>query len=340
MDTQLLVTAHREWEDFLAQRSEEEKKNHAGLLTAVDSTSLAYLSHVRDDVRFDQIVQRLSGSHLFDEDLLAVIYNNYRSRDLPERSFHYLTDAEHYYANQGLPLPTVMQQLLLHQPDGRTIDRLRNTLGRLASQRPETIPRILPAKLNGHTELGEFILHEIVQAAKVLVEKVAGVRQITQENRFNDLLTALLSLRLAVWDWTVQDQPRVGKSEAGKDAGEADILLKAAGNTLALLEALILRDEPYTVRHVLKCQQYVANVSRFYVISYHLKPRAELDDRWATYKQTIEAIAYPADFALDPTKKLADLTPTLTDAEYLRVARTEHGKNSVMYHLMINLAGA
>lgn len=340
MDAQLLVTAHREWESFLNQLNEEEKKSHAGLLAAVDGTSLAYLSHVRDDVRFDHIVGRLAGSNLFDEDLLAIIYTNYRSRDLPERAYHYLTDAERYYADQGMPLPPAMQQQLLHQPDGITISRLQATLGRLASQRPETIPRILPPKLNGHAELGEFILHEIVQAAKVLVEKVAGIRQITQENRFNDLLTALLSLRLAVWDWTVQDQPRVGQSEAGKDAGEADILLKAAGNTLALLEALILRDEPYTVRHVLKCQQYVANVSRFYVVSYHLKPRAELDGRWAAYKQTIEAIAYPTDFALHPTKGLTDLTPTLTDAEYLRVARTEHGKNSVMYHLMINLAGA
>ncbi len=337
-DAGRLVAAHRQWEKLLSQFSAQDQQAYASLLAAADSTSLPYLAHTQDNARFDQIVSRLPGSSLFEEELLGVVYDRYVARELPERAFHYLAEAERYYASQQLPPPALLDQLRQRQPDMVTIDRLRMLLSGLASQRAEIIPQLLPASLNGQTDLGQFVLHELIQAAQQLAEKIEGIRQITHENRLNDLLVAILSPRLAVWGWSLHDQSRVGQSVGGRDAGEADILLKAASKTIALVEALIRRDEAYTIRHLLKCQQYVPNLSRFYVVTYHLAARSNLEADWKAYKKTVQDTPYPADFALQSVDGPLDLSNELLNAEYLRVAQTRHGKNSVVFHLMLNLA--
>lgn len=336
-DAGLLVSAHRQWERLLSQLSAQDQQAHASLLATADSTSLPYLAYTQDNVRFDQVVSRLPNSSLFEEELLVVVYDRYVARELPERAFHYLAEAERYYTSQQLPPPALLGQLRQRQPDMVTLDRLRLLLGSLASQRPEIIPLLLPAGLNGQADLGQFVLHELIQAAKVLAEKIEGIRQITHENRLNDLLMAILSPRLAVWGWSLHDQTRVGQSAGERDAGEADILVKAAGNTFALVEALIRRDEAYTIRHLLKCQKYVANLSRFYVVTYHLAARSNLEADWKAYKKTVQNAPYPADFALQEVDGLLDLSNEPANAEYLRVAQTRHGKNSVVFHLMLNL---
>lgn len=334
--TQMLDYAQQQWETFLVNLSVDEKRATVSLAEAIDSNSLHYLARTESFARFDQVVNRLTNSYLFDEELIPVIYNTYRRRELPELAFAYLDKATQYYLEHDDNVPAVVDELRRRALDYKTIDRLKPLLGSLRNQPADIIPQLLPPVVNGHSRLDEFILRELVLAARAMVDKIQSIRQIGLENRYNDLLFALLELRFAVWGWSIHDQPRVGTSSGEKDAGEADLLFKAAGDTIALVEALILRSTAYTEEHILKCYSYV-DVTRYYVVVYHKGKPANFDTAWQTYQNTVLAISYPPGFIIDKSK---GFEPTAANPEadsYLRVARTRHGTKYTMFHLLISL---
>lgn len=332
----LLQRAQQDWETFVGKLSEEQKKINAGWLEAVDSNSIHYLAYLGTPERFDQTVSRLSNGYLFSEELVPVIYTNYKGRGLYELAYNFLDKATQYYSDNQEEVPATIDKLRNGAGDYRTVERLKQLLGSLVNQGADLIPKILPDRLNGQRNIDEFILHEFIQAARVMVEKIEGVRQITGENQYNDLLMALIQLRFAVWGWSVHDQPRVGRSEVGSDAGEADLVIKSAGNTIALIEALNLMDTKYTKTHVLKCNFYV-NISRYYIVVYHAGKRKNLDNAWKKYQQYVTDMAYPDEFALDSSRGFENLPTNLASDDFIKVGKTHLGASYTMFHLMIAL---
>ncbi|MVN79294.1 hypothetical protein GO988_23425 [Hymenobacter sp. HMF4947] len=332
----LLQRAQQDWNTFVGKLSEERKQTNAGLLEAVDSNSVHYLAQFGPDERFDQTVSRLSNSYLYSEELTPVIYASYQRRGLYELAYDYLDKATIYYADNRAGVPDSIDRLRSRAGDHKTVDTLKRLLGSLANQGADLIPKILPERLNGERSINEFILQEFVQAARVMVEKIEGVRQITGENQYNDLLQALLQLRFAVWGWSLHDQPRVGKSEAGNDAGEADLVIKSAGNTVALIEALNLKDANYTETHVLKCKLYI-NIPRYYIVVYHSGLKKNLDSAWEKYRQDVLDMAYPDEFSINTSKGFEILPSTLGSDDFIRVGKTHLGTSYTMFHVMIAL---
>lgn len=332
----LLQRAHQGWETFIGKLTDAQKQTNASLLEAVDGNSIHYLAQLGTDERFDQTVSHLSNNYLFSEELTPVIYANYQRRGLYELAYNYLDKATLYYFDNQVELPAAIDQLRSRAGDYRTIDRLKQLLGTLANQGADFIPKILPERLNGQRNIDEFILQELIQAARVMVGKIEGVRQITGENRYNDLLQAILEPRFAVWGWSLHDQARIGRSEAGNDAGEADLLIKSAGNTIALMEALNLRGSDYTETHILKCKFYV-NVSRYYIVVYHSGMKENLATAWNKYRRDVLNISYPADFAIDSVKGFEDISTGLGSDDIMLAGKTHLGTTYTMFHLMIAL---
>ena len=337
MDETLLNQAHQEWEDFLGTLSHEEKKSTESLLEAVESNSLHYLALAKNYVKFDQTVNRLEAKYLYDEEIIPTIYSCYFERGLHELAFDYLIKAIKYFEERNLNIPNVIADLREKYTDEQTIQKLKLVLGNLPSQRANDIPKILPSNLNGKKFLSEFILTELIQAAKVMLEKKEAIRQVTHENRFNDFLLAILRLRLPIWGWAIQDQSRVGISSGGKDAGETDLLIQASGNTIALCEALILKDKAYTESHILKCGNYIRTLERYYIVVYCLGEKTDFEAKWANYKNDVSSIAYPPDFAINEAEGFEDLSFKFTDVRNFKIAKTKHSEKIELFHVMINL---
>ena len=72
--------------------------------------------------------------------------------------------------------------------------------------KPKNISLVTPENINDQRNLNEFILYEIIQATRVLLDKIQSIQQIRDEDRFNDLLLAILRLRFPIWGWSIQNR--------------------------------------------------------------------------------------------------------------------------------------
>ncbi|MDA3910531.1 MAG: hypothetical protein PF448_04145 [Bacteroidales bacterium] len=347
MNQVLLNQAKQDWDNFVDNLSNEEKKELSLFSESIDSNNLYYFIASKDATRFDQIINRLSKSYLYDDEIISVIYNYYFERDLHELAFDYINKAHKYYSENQLNIPPIVEELKKQYPDEDTIRKLKLILGNLSNQREEDIPKILPNNLNGKTNLSEFILNELIQASKIMISKIEAIRQITHENRFNDLLLAILKLRLPIWGWSIEDQPRVGTTliqkqkdgsiKGGKDAGSADFVIQSSGLQIALWEGLILKDKGYTETHILKCHKYIKSLDLYFMIVYVLGKNKIFDKECEKYKEHILSVNYPSDFKLDKTIGYVDVTSDFRNVGHLKVAKTIHSKNKEIFHIIINL---
>lgn len=347
MNHVLLKQAKQDWDNFVENLTNEEKKELSLFSESIDSNNLHYFMASKDAARFDQTINRLSKKHLYDDELISIIYNYYFERGLHELAFDYINKAHKYYSENQLDIPPVIAELKEHYPDENTIRKLKLILGNLSNQREDDIPKILPNNLNGKTNLSEFILNELVQASKIMISKIESIKQITHENRFNDLLLAILKLRLPIWGWSIEDQPRVGTTliqkqkdgsvKGGKDAGSADFVIQSSGLQIALWEGLILKDTGYTETHILKCHKYLKSLDLYFMIVYVLGKNIDFDKECEKYKNHILGVNYPNDFEMDKTIGYVDVTSNFRNVGHLNISKTIHTGNKEIFHLIINL---
>ena len=338
MDRALLTEAFHEWNNFEDNLNEDERKGFdVLLLEPVETNKLHYYFVSKDYTNFDLTLNRLSPKYLYDEEVISTIFNCFLKRHLYELAFDYLNKSEKYYKNNALTKPDIIRKLRDEYPDEQTIQKIKLILGNLPSQRVTDIPRILPSNINGYLNLNEFILYEVIQAIKVMMDKIESVREIQTENRYNDLLLAILRLRLPLWGWIILDQPRAGKSPGGKDAGEVDHLINASGNNIALFESFILKDKRSINKHIIKCKDYINYLDRYYIIIFFLKKKKDFAKNWAKYKKEVLAIEYPPNFLIDIQYSFEDLCNKFKDINDLKIAKTIHDNKIEMFHIMINL---
>ena len=84
MNIELLNQANQNWENFVSSLSDEEKKGLSELNESIAINRLYYLAAINDAKRFDQIINMLSKSFLYDVEIIPTIYKYYVERDLQE----------------------------------------------------------------------------------------------------------------------------------------------------------------------------------------------------------------------------------------------------------------
>ena len=338
MNILLLNQANQDWENFVDSLSDEEKKGLSELSEAVASNSLYYLVANKDILRFDQTVNTLSGKYLFEEELIPIVYNFYVERDLHELAFDYLRKAEEYFNENGKNIPQIIQDILDESESVQLLAKYKISLDRIRGLSPSSIPKITPETINGKRQLNKFILAEIIQSLRIIREKIEALRQVTHENRFNDFLQAILRFRFPIWGWSIPDQPRLGTSIGGADAGNADLVVQSGGGTnIALIEAFILRDKSYTQTHILKCQKYIGTIDKYYVVVYFLGSASDFESKWSIYMSDVLSISYPSNFKIDTTTGFNDMAGEFTDVINFKISKTIHNSNLEMFLVMINL---
>jgi len=336
MNLTLLAQAQQDWDNFTGSLSTEEKKGLVDVAESVASNSLHYFAAIKDAVKFDQTINQLSNRHLYDEEIIPTVYNYYVERDMHEIAFDYLQKAFEYFTTNGYPIPSAVQEMLEASETVKLLSKYRISLERIRNLTPKNIPRVMPEVINDKRELNTFILNEIVQAGRVTDEKREALRQVSHENRYNDFLQAILRLRFAIWGWSIHDQPRMGTSTGGADAGNADLVVQAGGNNIALIEAFNLKDFAYTKTHILKCPKYISSISRYYIVVYY-QGEADFETNWVTYKTDVLNIPYPADFTINSSLGFTDIINQFTDVNNFRIAKTIHDDKYEMFHIMLNL---
>ncbi len=335
-DSSLLISGAAEWEQYYQTIAPTRLKELEPFQDEINITRLYLYIHNRDFSSFHLTISRLANKYLYHEEILVPTFNFYLSRNLYDLASEYLLQAKFYYQKNQIPRPDTLTGLLDSYPDEKMIQNLKLTLSGLTSQRAIDIPRILPNSINGKQKMKEFILNEFVLASKVMMEKIEAIRDIDGENRFNDMIYAILTLRMPLWGWSLQDQSRVGKSASGKDAGEADFILQAGGTTIALAEAFILRSADYTTAHLLKCRKYNDSLDCYYILVYHLGEPSDFESAWTNYQTHVSTGIYPSEFQYDPVAGFVDLSGGFINVANMKIAKTNHQKYE-LFHIMLNI---
>ena len=337
-DKNLILHARKEWEDFVAKPD----NSHTGVLVdfseQIEGSNFYYYVTVNDIVNADRVLGRLSAPFLYDEPIVPFIYAYYISRNMHELAYDYILKAHHYLLHEGA-VPRSVLNLVAKADTPHLIHQVKLSLGRVLTLKPESIVQVSPDILNDKRNLDDFIFHELLLAADILRDKIQAVKQSTKEDPFTDLLLASLRLRFPFWGWNITDQQRTGKSPTGKGAGEVDITIQAAGKTIALLEALVLKSGDFkkTSEHILKCFGYIGYLPRYYIIIYYKGPRANFAKTWEAYKLDVLKTPFSAETSIDSVKGFEDLAVLFSNPRNVFVARTWHNSGVQIFHLMINL---
>ncbi|MDB5223923.1 MAG: hypothetical protein JWN83_2590 [Chitinophagaceae bacterium] len=340
MNKTLLNHANQDWDNFLNGLSDEQKQGLLDFAEPISSNKLIYYASVKDVSSFDLTISKLSKTYLYEEQIIPTVYNFYIERELHELAFDYINKSVDYLNDTGKIISPVIQDLSDNSGTTKLFQSLKNSLINLRSLQPKYLPLITPDIVNDKRALSEFILNEIVQASKVLVDKIHGIKKIPDEDRFNDLLLAILRLRFQVWAWSIHDQARTGSSPTGKSAGETDITIQSGNITIALFEALILKgkNKGNTQKHILKCFKYAKSLERYYMIIYYKGAPKNFDKTWTDYKSNVSSCSFPAKFKIDLSKDFEDLSMKFDDVRHLKIAKSTHDKDVEMFHIMIDLS--
>jgi hypothetical protein len=340
MNIDLLNVANQNWEAFVESLTDEEKKDLVGFKEAIERNRLYYFATIKDAQRFDQAINTLSKNFLYDEDTIPTVYKFYIERELHELAFDYIEKAKRHFSELSITPSADIQTIIDNSVSTKLLENLKRSLESVRAIKAKDLPLITPDIVNDKRNLSEFVLCEIVQASKVLIEKIHGIKKNPDEDRYNDLLLATLRLRFQIWAWSIHDQARKGSSPTGKSAGETDITIEAGNITIALFEALILKGKNKTVteKHVIKSFGYSKNLDRYYMIIYFKGTPTDFDTTWNSYKDDVAACSFPTNFTFNTTIKFEDLSSKFEDINHLRIAKTTHGINVEMFHIMIDLS--
>lgn len=339
MNKSEIIQAYREWENFIAGLTEAEKVELSMLEEPVSSNNLFYYAVTKDTQKFDLAISRLSKRYLYDEEIAPTIYNFYLERDLHEAAYNYLIKSQEYHRNERGIVPIEISAIFEHSETTHLLNKLKLSLINIRSISAQNICKITPDIINDKRNPNKFILNEIVQASRVLLDKIHAIKQISHEDRFNDLLLAILRLRFPIWGWTIMDQARIGNSATGINAGEIDVLVQAGGNNIAFIEALILTgaNKTLTETHLIKCFNYISYLKRYYILIYFRGNQGAFDTTWNSYKEDTLATRFPSGALIDSTKDFEDLSAEFNDVRNLKIAKTIHNTDIEMFHVMINL---
>jgi len=340
MDIDLLHQAKADFDAFVAGLTIEERKKLSEHGEGIDTINLFHHAAAKDSTRFDQTINRLSNRYIYDSKLIPVVYSFYQERGLHVLALDYLQKARTFMEENGEGISPEIQALFNSSESKNLLVDLKGSFDKILNLTPRSLSLVTPDKINDKRTLSEFLLYELIKASKILLDKIQSVRQITHENRYNDLLLAILRLRFPIWGWSIEDQPRIGSSGTGKDAGSIDILVQCAGDSIAFIEALILDSADYanTESHILKCFTYVGYLDRYYVLIYFTGKKSNFDKVWTAYMDDVKKIAFPADVAMDHASGFRDLSSEFNDIRHLKLAKTSHSSNVEMFHMMVNLS--
>ncbi|RSC93505.1 hypothetical protein [Tenacibaculum singaporense] len=332
----LLNEALQEWsivEGYLPEISTETIKDKIWI------NKLTVYYHLEDFNEFEKLYLELPIPYQMTEDMVSLKIKMLQIQNKQQEAIYLLHQAKEYHLSTDGVNPDFISELQSIVDDKSDIKLLKANYLDIFSKKPKTLIQIFPDKLNGELEIGRFITKEFAIATNKALDKILAIDEIKNEDRYNDLVQIALESRFGIFGWTVKDQTRGAFSASGHSPGERDIVIEDNNNEAILVcEAFIYRDIKTTQSHLKKVFNYHHKKEHFIILVYDLGTQGRFSNKWKKYfNETLSKLNYPKGFEIDTTAN-KDLTDELNYKESaIKIGMTKHGKNSSIYHIMVNL---
>ncbi|MGE0931994.1 hypothetical protein [Peijinzhouia sedimentorum] len=257
-----------------------------------------------------------------------------------------LEEAENYHQFSGSENIGFIHDLTNKVNGIDNIEELHHQYNRIFNSTPTKLVRILPDKLNGRTDLTEFIVNEVARAASNMLNKInvlpdiLKLKNTSKENRFNDLVQLALEARISSWGWSVKDQTRKAFSSGGSDLGEIDLDIRDCNqDSFITCEAFILRDTSRVKSHLKKLiSHYTHERKALLTLVYFQGKQSDFQKNWDAYHtDTLTTIQYPNGFELD-TNQVVDVTKDFQrEKSGIKIGKAHHKDGVVIYHIFVNI---
>tara|TARA_R110002051_G_scaffold110207_1_gene182820 strand:- start:267 stop:4307 length:4041 start_codon:yes stop_codon:yes gene_type:complete len=295
--------------------------------------------HLKDFEEFEKLYVTLPTPYQMIGDIISLKIEILLLQGKQQEAIQQLHLAIEYHQMLDGSNPDFITELKTKVDDKSDIKLLKASYNEIFSKKPKTLIQILPERLNGEIEIGKFITKEFAIATNKALDKILAIDEIKNEDKYNDLVQVALESRFGIFGWIVKDQTRGAFSAEGSDLGERDIVIQNSNNeTMIVCEAFIYRDIPRTQSHLKKIFNYHHQKKHFIILIYDLGTQGRFKKKWQKYlNETLPKLKYPKGFDIKASKS-KDLTDELNyDESAIKIGMTNHGDNTVIYHLMINL---
>jgi hypothetical protein len=193
-------------------------------------------------------------------------------------------------------------------------------------------------------KLGIFILNQLIAVSKEFLERNVILAQITEEDKFNDIITSLLKMKISSWNWQISDQSRGGFSgnytegQGRGGVGERDIVIRnKEGSNITIIEAFRLKsvNKKIIKEHLTKIFNYdQSGLQQLYLLIY--SEAANFEDLINRYINYIPEI----DYENNPISAGEDIVEVdFSEFDKFKVVKSIHDRETMstaVYHVFIN----
>jgi hypothetical protein len=337
IDQNEVMIAYQEWKSFEEKLGDDRNKIIEIHREVILLYSLPYFIISKDTIHLDLAIASISNELIYSPNMVKLIYDYYVERELENHGLEFLNKANDFFKNSGKTAPAIINELLLN-PGNKVLSKLRGAFKEIITLHYRQIPSITPPILNGKQELRLFILNELIKPLKQLKGKeiAAGI-----EDNYTDLVEAILTVRFPFYGWSISGQSHRGRSQEGKRAGEADLVIKAGDEDIALIEALILEGNNFnkTEEHILKIFSYSDRMDQYYIIVYYKGDQNKFISIWEGYKENVKKIVFPEGKSLkNPDSPFVDLNDEFDNIQSFKIAKTCHDADFEIFHIMVDFS--
>ena len=332
-----------EWEAYVNSLSEDSNEHEflhkfSSYINSLKCIVYGQVEEGRDD--FYKYFDLVRDENRYNKYLIPVVIE----RLIKDKRFidydEYIYNAEKYLENNFSDFPEPLVQARNKNLSSENKEKVRQVLDIVQKLKPVDIIHVLPN--NSFHKLNEFVLDSLISSLKIMMEKIHSIRQKQSdgsyklENQYNDLLAVILKSKFEYLNWQVTDQERIGLTQSGQDAGEADLIIQHMNNKFALIEPFRLagKDKSVTQSHSKKTYDYCPNIENYYNVIYFIGA-GSVDSCWESYKDDFISTDFPND--LKNFDDFEELTQKFSDIRKMRVAKTIHGHYNY-FHIIVDLS--
>ncbi|MFD2871974.1 hypothetical protein ACFS5N_05810 [Mucilaginibacter ximonensis] len=338
----LTQEALTQWKDFEGRSADKKKWPDIQENVWYDLLHAAEL--LNDHDAFDNTYAEVDAETKMRPDFLSIRLGELLKRKMQYTAEELLADAKKYHVLADGNYPDFINELERIANNPETIDFLMLQYDRIFRLAPEELIQVIPPAVNSGRDLPTFLLNELAQAAKDMLDLVNVLPNIDYEDKFTDLILLSLNGRLVNYKWYAANlrggysDTEDGQKNAKPNPGEIDLgILTSSHRRFAIGEALILegKNSLETQSHNLKIFNYDPSRQLFYLLIYYKGKSENFLSAWEKYGEILATfIEFPDGYKLNGSM---NALPLQGDHAGIKHGMTLHGTNTKLYHLFINI---
>lgn len=341
-DTDIFRAAYEEWKEYANRHGHS--VDFASIEPGISVSLMTILLHLGEYAAIDDTFKRLDLPAKMNYNILEIQVKSLTAQKKTAEALSLVGAGKSYHQFSGYTQIQELDDLEALISGEDNVDELAIHYQRIFKSTASRLIKILPANFNGKLQLHEFLVKEIVHAADKMLEKIRSIDKIDNEDKYNDIIEMLLDARLNILGWHVGAQARGGYSagsgtSAGTQPGERDLPIFDVNKKMLLLcEALIYRGQGNAAPHLQKVFNYYHQQEAFVMLFYDNGTiKKGFEGNWKEY---LEEVLPNTTFSTgkEITGDIVDVTADYgCEASAIKVARSVHASNTVLYHVFINI---